>query len=697
MPFIKCARKNNLDLRAPCAVVFNRLRNTEWNNKSTSRKKGEPCGSPPCAAAMPPRRRRIESDDDEVISDSVREAEAVENELLLMAEQQAHRTARVAPAAKARAAASRQGHTSIDDDERMDGEPVEEQVGSAPTPSAPRSNRLFQTDLFGRRVPAAPRSAGACATSTSRTYDESASSARSAEDEVEVDDEDENLPELADHERERKSKHKGPTGPRGRAKLQRQTKQSNVSLAQRLNDFPGQSLKVSGFDLWCKCCKQSIPNLSESLKRHITTTKHKLNLKKLNESDRSDAGLLTDLADYFTSNPDELMVSLPPHTTLFCLELTMWRARLTLTLFRCSFQATVRTETHVLRYRTVEAFLASGTPLERLPFFRPLIERGEASLTDESHMSTYIPKIEQREMTLLKLEIDEQFISIAFDGTSRLGEAINLTGRWCDTEFNLINRLFRFMTSKLHVKAVQLASVITRVICSELAIAPDMVVSMARDSVSINGTTCRLLATVPFSNAENFLCISHTLNNVGIRLVFDVLVSFMTPWLELVGGRHPHAGARSLWRSAVSPQSVPGFSLTRWYSKAEIQFVLAENFDKLLPFLAKLDEYGYGDATRAKLHEILDDAAARSVLRLQLAAMLDLRFIVKTTYELEGDRLEVLLVYDRIEELRARGRAIMAKQSGSLPNVDSILRSTMKLRNGCQIQKVCCFHLPLTT
>lgn len=61
--------------------------------------------------------------------------------------------------------------------------------------------------------------------------------------------------------------------------------------------------------------------------------------------------------------------------------------------------------------------------------------------------------------------------------------------------------------------------------------------------------------------------------------------------------------------------------------------------------------------------------------------MMDVRLLVTTTHELEGDRLEILLVYRRIEELRAHGRSIAANhaanEDGVLPNVDAVLRATL--------------------
>lgn len=98
-----------------------------------------------------------------------------------------------------------------------------------------------------------------------------------------------------------------------------------------------------------------------------------------------------------------------------------------------------------------------------------------------------------------------------------------------------------------------------------------------------------------------------------------------------------------------------------------------------------LDELQYGEATRTKLREIMS-TQQQTKLQLELAAILDIRELVRTTYQLEGDGLELLLVYDRIESLRSFGNAIRNEES-VLPNVDALLRSNVKLGKRVRIQK----------
>lgn len=343
-------------------------------------------------------------------------------------------------------------------------------------------------------------------------------------------------------------------------------------------------------------------------------------------------------------------------------------------------------ETHAFRYRVTETFLGTGTPMHRCNEFRPLLERIGLRLSSASNLSrVYIPRIHEIQTTQLKAEMEGQLLSIIFDGTTRLGEATNMVGRWCSSDFYLFNRLIMFRTTEKHMDASQLASLITSRI-AELSIPYQNVVSITRDSCATNGAACKLMLGNPFINACDLLCVSHTISNAGSRIQLSTLNEFTTPWLDLVCGRDPHPAAKRLWKELVSPQAVPGYSKVRWWSKAEIWFVVAENYDKLRPFVRLLQQRDIGDATTAKLASILHEKAAS--LQLELAAILDIRPLVRATYELEGDRLELLLVHRRIEVLRVLGREIKANKPGVLPNLDAVLRSQAKLEVGLQIEKV---------
>lgn len=150
------------------------------------------------------------------------------------------------------------------------------------------------------------------------------------------------LPDLAGLERTRAKKRKPPEGPRGRAAAGRTTKETTVSIVQRLREFPDQGLRASAGKIFCAPCREEQPNLKESLKRHISTQKHKDKLEAYLQAENVEGSLARDIAVYFVENPDQK-------------------------------GASTSTEKHTFRYKLVESFLISGTPLSRLHFFEPML------------------------------------------------------------------------------------------------------------------------------------------------------------------------------------------------------------------------------------------------------------------------------------------------------------------------------------
>lgn len=507
------------------------------------------------------------------------------------------------------------------------------------------------------------------------------------------------VPELAHIERNRKKKLK-PTTKKGafqQNKKSRTTKETSVKLINRVKEFPDTGLTVEAGVLWCAPCKRRMANLKTSIATHVASAVHLKQFERYKKRNDADSQLRESLVAYFEENPMECGVSAPhlkSQDTLSyacgpSLPLSSWLSMMNDThiVFVCT-QASILPEVHALRYRTTEAFLASGTPLERLPYFRELIERGSGALTDVSHLrSSYVPMIESEQLTKVRVELHQNnaALSIQFDGTTRLGEAIVCVGRYCTKDFRIVKRLLMLKTTARHMLGKQLSAVITQLLCTTLQLDPLRLAGISRDSASVNGAACNRLMSNPFVNALTIMCICHTINNAGHHLELPLLNEWMTPWLDLIGGRNPHQGAKNLWKHTVEPMSVPGFSNVRWYAKAEICYVIAKNFDKLPEFLDSLDELGYGEATRNKLRNLWENQ--RDQLELEFATMLDMQVLTKECYDLEGDRLEILLVHRRLESLRHLGRKLRNCEETCLPNVQALLRAKMELRPGVEITK----------
>lgn len=111
----------------------------------------------------------------------------------------------------------------------------------------------------------------------------------------------------------------------------------------------------------------------------------------------------------------------------------------------------------------------------------------------------------------------------------------------------------------------------------------------------------------------------------------------------------------------------------------------ATNANLIPTLIRRLLDAGVGDATVGVLQDITNQYMPQ--LDSDLAVMLDMRVLTKTIYELEGDRLESLLVYDKLEGLRALGRSVLASDSGVLPNLDAIIRKNYPIQTGTKFDK----------
>ena len=74
----------------------------------------------------------------------------------------------------------------------------------------------------------------------------------------------------------------------------------------------------------------------------------------------------------------------------------------------------------------VTSFLKAGVPLSKLRYFREVLEQHAYKLADERGMFDLIPFVLAEVRKRLKAELEGHNISLIFDGTSCLGEALDL-------------------------------------------------------------------------------------------------------------------------------------------------------------------------------------------------------------------------------------------------------------------------------
>jgi len=449
-------------------------------------------------------------------------------------------------------------------------------------------------------------------------------------------------PELAAHERKRKISRLVGGAVRGHNKAERKTPEPKLPAAQRVAEFPDQTLKadptclITG--LRCMCCRLEISKRLVSIKAHVNGGDHKKKMPRFIEANVEDKSISDLMKTFMKDNPE------------------------------AAVQTTIPLDTHVYRWRVMEGMMFAGVPYAKIDMLRHLLEREGHPLTDSSNLAkVYIPQIEEREIKRGVKELLEQHFALIFDGTTRLGEAVNMVTRSITDDFIIRMRLVAFKTTKVHMDGDALFRLIVTTLQRVLGLNLDYCVAYARDSCSTNYNAVNRL--MPLSvNALNMLCFPHTLHNTGKHLQLPVLDEFMTPWLQLV----PQPGAAKLRWQAILGKGVSSYSKVRWWSRWEIMQEIALNFGALPGFLTNLDADGIGDATTKKMLAIITNQ--RQELELELAAVMSCERLCLATYRMEGDRLELLLIHRTIEELIQFGHNL-GKDASDLPSVAALLRN----------------------
>ena len=276
----------------------------------------------------------------------------------------------------------------------------------------------------------------------------------------------------------------------------------------------------------------------------------------------------------------------------------------------------------------------AGVALFKAGMLRTLLERSGHSCTAGNHLAQFIPKVEQREIDVIREEIEDQYVHSMFDGTSRLGELMNNVLRYCDTDFTLHQRLVLLITYEKHLTGVQISKMLTVLYLTTFKLQIERLIGFGRDSAAVNGVGVRSL-TVTFTYAEDVLCLCHTLMNVGKHIQLATLDEFLSKWIQIIYGGSS-AAHKAAWKRMIDI-SVVGHSTVRWYCEGEIIIQNAKHFPSLHPFLTQLVNDGNCPTLAPAALEILN--SNERLLKLQHAAIMDIESIISVTYEMEGDGL----------------------------------------------------------
>ena len=102
------------------------------------------------------------------------------------------------------------------------------------------------------------------------------------------------------------------------------------------------------------------------------------------------------------------------------------------------------------RLKVVKTFLRAAVSLSKVDAFKDLLEENSFHLTDRRHMCDLIPFIITQEKADIKAKIVGKPVSVVFDGTTPLGEAMVIVIRFVDNSFAITQCII--MSSASHKK-----------------------------------------------------------------------------------------------------------------------------------------------------------------------------------------------------------------------------------------------------
>ena len=181
------------------------------------------------------------------------------------------------------------------------------------------------------------------------------------------------------------------------------TDPKGVAAHSRVKEFPNEYLIVRNGNLFCSACREEIAPKKSTIANHISSgEKHKKAKEALEKRQAREHNIAKLLKVY-----DQEVH--PKGSTSVSMD---------------------------ARVYIVEQFLKSGIPMSKIDSLRPLLEEGSHRLTHSSHLSEYIPVIYSEEKKRIKHDIEARDVSVIFDGSTCLGEALGIVLRFVSGRIN---------------------------------------------------------------------------------------------------------------------------------------------------------------------------------------------------------------------------------------------------------------------
>ena len=411
--------------------------------------------------------------------------------------------------------------------------------------------------------------------------------------------------------RKRKVRVNPPIGKkRGKGRVVSNPK--TIVPADRVREYPDEHFVVSNGTLFCSACREEVATKKSVIESHIKSQKHDNGKQRLAHKEQREGNIIEALKKYDQEyHPDG---------------------------------ETLPTSTRVYRVKVVTAMLQAGVALNKIDIFRELLEENGLALTSSTNLRQLLPFILSEEMKMLKEEIMGKHVSIIFDGTTHVCEAMVVVIRYVTSDWSIKQSVCRLILLAKSMTGEEIARHIIMVLSTELGIPSHLLAAAIHDRAYVNSVAMRTISVV-YNQVMDIGCFSHTIDLVGEHMRTPVLDAFSKAWIALFS-RSPKSRLAWTTQTGLPP---PSYSATWWWSRFEVIQQLLNTFGDVSSFLNNDD---MPVATTSKLLEILRDPANCRKLKMEIAITVDaMEPFVKATYTLEGDGALALVAYERVSML----------------------------------------------
>lgn len=137
-----------------------------------------------------------------------------------------------------------------------------------------------------------------------------------------------------------------------------------------------------------------------------------------------------------------------------------------------------------------------------------------------------------KEIQDTKQATEGKLVSVIFDGTMHICEALVIVLRYVDDNWQIKQLVCRLMLVAKSMTGKEVARQLIAALSTELSIQANLVVAFTRDRASVNNVAMRTISIL-YNSMVNIGCLSHTLDHVGKNMNTPILEELTKHWISL--------------------------------------------------------------------------------------------------------------------------------------------------------------------